>query len=69
MTLTLQLDREDLEALVRGFTPSYAVMSHPLVKAHYEYGDHPQRQWWRDLSKLNEAELWTLYLVIKKGRT
>jgi hypothetical protein len=65
VTLTLQLDKKDLTALVRGSSPSYAVMSHPLVKAHYEYQDHPQREWWRGLDKLSEAELWTLYVVVR----
>ena len=63
MTLHVVLTRRDLVNLLRGCSPSYEVMSHPLVKSHFEYCDHPQQQRWNGLEKMTEAELWTLYLV------
>ena len=59
----LMLTHRDLMNLVRGTSPSFEAMDYPLVKSHFEYCDHPQRQWWNNLEKLSEAELWTLYLV------
>jgi hypothetical protein len=67
MTLTLELSRRDLMAMVRGTSPSFKAMDHPLVKPHFEYCDHPQRERWRSLERLTEAELWTLYLIACDG--
>lgn len=67
--LTLRLAKRDLMALVRGSSPSYAAMVHPLVRPHYAYHDHPQSEEWCDLEKLTEAELWTLYLVVRNDQS
>ena len=63
MDLHLRLTRKDLINMVRGCSPSYAVMEHPLVKPYFRYYDHPQHQEWRGLEKLSEVELWTMYLI------
>jgi hypothetical protein len=61
--MILMLTRKDLVNLVRGCSPPVEVFDHPLVKPHYEYCDHPQRQYWTGLEQMTEAELWTLYLI------
>lgn len=64
MNLRLTFDHRDLMNLVRGCSPAYALMEHPLIKPFFRYYDHPQHQEWHGLEKLSEAQLWTMYLVM-----
>ena len=65
MSLCLTLQHSDLVCLVRGCSPPFKLMDHPLVKPYFQYYDHPQREEWHGLEKLSDVQLWTLYLVCK----
>ena len=66
--MTLELDRKDLEALVKGSSVSYSGFSHPLVKmAGHSYSDQYGRTSWGSLDKLTEAELYMLYCVCRNS--
>ena len=70
--MRLMLTHRDLMNLVRGTSPSFEAMDYPLVKSHFEYCDHPQRQWWNNLEKLSEGEDmknqdWRVWMVIVCG--
>jgi len=67
--MQLEIDRKDLEALVKGYGVSYSGFSHPLVKmAGHSYSDQYGRTYWSSLDKLTDAELYMLYCVCKNNQ-
>lgn len=66
--MTITLDRLDLKALVKGSFPDYDMFTHPLiVKAGHEYSDQYGKTSWRNLDKLDDRELWSVYSICKIG--
>ncbi len=65
--MNIELDREDLEALVKGSSPAYSVFENPLLKkAGHSYSDQYGRTSWSSLSKLSDEELYQLYKICKQ---
>lgn len=64
--MNVELDRKDLESLVKGSYPNYSEFGNELVKkaGHY-YSDQYGRTNWNSLNKLSDEELWKLYLICK----
>ena len=66
--MQVELDRKDLEALVKGYGVSYSGFNHPLVKvAGHSYSDQYGRTSWGGLSKLSDEQLYVLYCVCKNS--
>lgn len=66
--MNIELDRKDLEALVKGYDVSYGEFNHPLVKlAGHSYNDQYGRTSWIKLYKLSDSELYMLYNVCKNS--
>lgn len=66
--MTIDLDRKGLESLVNGSNPYYSEFENPLVrKAGYDYSDQYGKTTWRSLDKLNDLELFKLYLVCRNS--
>lgn len=64
--MTVELNRKDLESLVKGSCPNYREFDNPLVKkAGFSYNDQYGKVNWGGLNKLTEEELYALYLVCK----
>jgi hypothetical protein len=66
--MTIQVDREDLETLVKGVVPYYTVYEHPLLKkagyyCRYSMGV-PE---WVELENLTDEELYALYTICKNS--
>lgn len=65
--MTIDLDRKDLEALIRGSQARYEDFDNPLVKkAGHFYSDQYGRTSWHSLSSLEDEELYRLYLICKR---
>ena len=67
--MTVELDKQDLIALVRGTEPSYEQMEHPLVRIHGRYvGGFVDRWEWNisSLEELSEKLLWQIYQYCKR---
>jgi len=66
--MTLELDRKDLETLVKGSGINYKDFDNDLVlKAGHSYSDQYGRTSWDSLGKLTDDELYKLYLVCKNS--
>jgi hypothetical protein len=66
--MTVQLDRKDLTALVKGTQPNYDLFSHPLVKGSGDYcGGFVDKWSWTNLSHLTDDQLWELYNLCKSS--
>lgn len=64
--MIVDLDREDLETLIKGSCPNYSVFNNELVlRAGHSYSDAYGRTSWDNLSSLNEEELYMLYKICK----
>jgi hypothetical protein len=64
--MKIELDRKGLETLVKGSQPNYNQFQNPLVKkAGHEYSDQYGITNWRNLDKLSDDELYTLYLFCR----
>jgi hypothetical protein len=64
--MNIELDRKDLESLVKGSEPHYHAFNHPLViKAGHRYSDQYGRTTWHNLDSLSDEELHQLYMVCK----
>ncbi len=64
----MQLDRKDLEALVKGTPPNYYSFSNPLVKyAGHAYSDEYGKTSWDSLDKLTDKQLYELYTICKNS--
>jgi len=50
---------------VRGCTPNYSAMDHPLVKSHGTYYDQYGRWDWKDLEDCQTSELLLIYKLCK----
>ena len=66
--MTIELDRKDLEALVKGTSPYYSEFDNPLVKlAGHSYSDQYGRTSWDRLNKLSDQQLYRLYEICKNS--
>lgn len=66
--MKVNLDINDLKALVKGSSPSYSNFNNALVKkAGHSYSDQYGRTSWSSLDTLTEEELWSLYQICKKN--
>jgi hypothetical protein len=64
--MLVDLDRKDLESLVKGKSPSYNDFSNDLVKkAGHSYSDQYGRTSWDSLHKLSDNELYQLHIILK----
>ena len=64
--MKLQLDRDDLECLIKGHDLDYSKFNNELVKkAGHEYIDCYGRTYWNELKTLTIGELYELYLICK----
>jgi len=64
----INLDRKDLETLVRGSSLDYSEFNNALViKSGHTYSDQYGRTNWNSLSNLSEEELYQLYLICKNS--
>ena len=67
--MKVELNRKDLEALVKGSSLGYSEFGNPLVKkAGHSYSDQYGRTSWDSLGKLSEEELWELYKICNEWR-
>lgn len=67
-TVTVELDKDDLIYLIRGFDPSYEQMKHFLIEPYGEYegGFHNRWEWdYHKLMECNEELLLSIYNVCK----
>ena len=66
--MKVELDREDLKALVNGSSPNFDEFDNPLVKkAGHSYSDQYGRTSWDELNDLTDDEIWELYMVCKNS--
>jgi len=66
--MKIDLDREGLEALVKGSHPNYNAFNNPLtIKAGHLYRDQYGSTEWRNLESLNEEELFELYIICRNS--
>lgn len=65
--MIVNLDKKDLIALVKGSTPGYSTMSHPLVSKNGTYYDQYGRYEWDryKLAEMTEEQLLDLYYICK----
>lgn len=66
--MELQLTKEDLITLVKGTSPNYSVMDHPLIKANGTYcgGFKDEWSWNYSFDKtLTEEQLLEMYKICK----
>ena len=70
MIILIDLDKEDLIALVKGFDPTYEQMEHPLCKKNGTFsGSYGRWDWNYDAFKdSSEQELYNFYLYLKRTR-
>ena len=65
--MKVELNRIDLEALVKGSSPSYSKFDNPLLKkAGHFYSDQYGRTTWSSLSKLSDEELYQLHKICQE---
>lgn len=63
-----ELERTELEALVKGSKPYYNEFGNPLVKkAGHSYSDQYGRTSWGSLENLTNEELYKLYEICKSS--
>lgn len=67
--MRLNLDKEDLISLVKGCTPNYSAMDHPLVKRHGNFnGSYGKWSWdYSGFENCKEQELLEIYKVCKES--
>lgn len=66
--MKVELERTELEALVKGKPPYYNEFGNPLVKkAGYRYNDQYGRDDWSSLGDLTDKELYELYIICKNS--
>jgi len=66
--MQVDLERKDLEALVKGSYPHYSEFDNRLViKAGHQYMDQYAKTYWHTLEKLTEEELLELYYINKNS--
>ena len=65
--MKLELDKEDLMALVKGTSPYYNVFENPLVKKCGSWtGGHVDKwSWGSGLDSLSDEDLYKLYNICK----
>ncbi len=64
--MKIEIDRDDLECLIKGHDLDYSKFSNELVKkAGHEYIDCYGRTYWTELKNLTTEELCELYLICK----
>ncbi|MEK5166237.1 hypothetical protein NYE69_28430 [Paenibacillus sp. FSL R5-0527] len=66
--MQMDLDKDDLVSLVRGTSPWYSAMDHPLVQRYGEYyGGHKEGWAWHTerLKGCSEEELLYIYQICK----
>ncbi len=65
-TILISVDRDDLQALIKGCPPYYSAFNHPLVvAAGHSYHDQSGRTDWKNIHKFSLKELLFLYAVCK----
>ena len=66
--LLIELDRKDLEAMIKGSEHNYHEFNNPLVKlAGHSYSDQYGKTSWSHLNALTEDELWKLRIICKNS--
>lgn len=66
--MTVELSKADLANLVKGSTPNYDVMVHPLVNNNGRYIGGFHDKWdWSLKSDMTEEQLWELYNLCKNS--
>jgi hypothetical protein len=67
--MNVDLKQEDLVSLVKGTTPNYSVLDHPLVRGRGRWtGGHVDRWDWNyTVHLMKEDELWGLYLICRES--
>lgn len=66
--MKVELERKDLEALVKGEELHYNEFENPLVKkAGHRYSDQYGRADWSSLENLTDEELYKLYEICKNS--
>lgn len=65
--MIMELDKDDLEALVRGRGPKYSAMDNALVKKHGQFnGSYGTWNWnYSSLKECSEEELLEIYKICK----
>ena len=66
--MKVELERKDLEALVKGKPPYYNEFNNPLViKAGHRRSDQYGRTNWGSLENLTDEELYKLYVICRNS--
>jgi len=68
--MNIDLNKKDLINLVKGTSPYYDEMEHPLVQANGSYTGGFVDKWsWNryDLEELSKKDLWRLYNIVENG--
>jgi hypothetical protein len=68
--MNLELTKEDLIALVKGTSPHYNVMEHPLIKSNGSYSGGFKDEWnWNYTfdKSLTEEQLFEMYTICKNS--
>jgi hypothetical protein len=68
--MKVELTREDLIALVKGTSPNYSVMEHPLIKANGTYSGGFKDEWNWNYSfdnSLTDDQLLEMYTICKSS--
>lgn len=66
--MLVELDKSMLVSLIKGCSPSYEIMDHPMIKSKGQYwGGHSDKWEWNfSFSEFTEEELWETYQLLKK---
>lgn len=66
--LLIELDRKDLEAMIKGSELNYHEFDNPLViLAGHSYSDQYGKTSWRHLNSLTNSQIWELRIICKNS--
>lgn len=68
MTITAQLDKNDLITLIKGSQPTHKAMDVSIINMHVSYSDQYGTYSWHGLEDFSEEQLWYIYSLIKKHK-
>jgi len=68
--MRVNLDREDLLYLLKGISPNYSAMEHPMIKRYGSLTGFPNERWqWSipALAGVEDETLWRMYITCKES--
>lgn len=67
--MLIEMERGDLESLLKGTCPYYSAIDHPLIKRAGKMSGKfgPDWSWYLDLSEFTDSELYQMYNICKQS--